>query len=243
MIKRNPRLNQNLPMSRAKVFALITNYFLGYLFVYPLLGVYITYRLTGESDAMTSEVAFGIYSFLILLTVFLAWPIIKESLRMAKGRWFAHLKKIPLNYLFLFASLFIVNTAISTFTGLETSANQELVFQSFMESPALIIFAALVMAPIVEELVFRGGLYRALRNRYSYKRAVFISMFAFGFIHVFASLLSGDYMDLWNIFTYMAMGFFFVKIYEETGSVFPAIFLHFLNNAIALSIMWLSSTL
>ena len=243
MIKRNPRLDQNLPMMRAKVFALITNYFLGYLFIYPLLGVYITYRLTGESDAMTSEVAFGIYSFLILLTVFLAWPIIKESLRMAKGRWLSHIKKIPLNYVFLFASLFIVNTAISTFTGLETSANQELVFQSFMESPGLIMFAALIMAPIVEELVFRGALYRALRNRYSYKRAVFISMFAFGFIHVFASLLSGDFMDLWNIFTYMAMGFFFVKIYEETGSVFPAIFLHFLNNAIALGIMWLSSTL
>lgn len=243
MIRRNPRLDQNLPISRAKVFALIANYFLGYLFIYPIIGVYITFLMTGESDAMSSEVAYGIYGFLIFLTVLLAWPIIKESLRMAKGRWFSHIKKIPLNYVFLFASLFVVNTAISTFTGLETSANQELVFQSFMESPVLIIFAALIMAPIVEELVFRGGLYRALRNRYSYKRAIFISMFAFGFIHVFASLLSGDFMDLWNIFTYMAMGFFFVKIYEETGSVFPAIFLHFLNNAIALGIMWLSSTL
>jgi uncharacterized protein len=243
MIKRNPRLDQNLPMMRVKVFALITNYFLGYLFVYPLIGVYITYLMTGVSDAMTQQVAYGIYGFLILLTLFLSWPIIKESLRMAKGRWGSHLKKIPLNYTFLFASLFVVNTAISTITGVESSANQELVFQSFMETPGLIIFAALIMAPIVEELVFRGGLYRALRNRYSYKRAIFISMFAFGFIHVFASLLSGDYMDLWNIFTYMAMGFFFVKIYEETGSVFPAILLHFFNNAIALSIMWLSSTL
>jgi membrane protease YdiL (CAAX protease family) len=243
MIRRNPRLDQNLPMMRIKVFALITNYFLGYLFIYPLIGVYITYLLTGVSDAMTSQVAFGIYVFLILLTLFLAWPIIMESLRMSKGRWVSHLKKIPLNYIFLFASLIVVNTAISTWTGVETSANQELVFQSFMESPGLIIFAALIMAPIVEELVFRGALYRALRNRTSYKRAIFISMFAFGFIHVFASLLSGDYMDLWNIFTYMAMGLFFVKIYEETGSVFPAIFLHFLNNAIALGIMWLSSTL
>ena len=243
MIKRNPRLDQNLPITRATIFALITNYFLGYLFIYPILGVYITYLLTGESNVMSSEVAYGIYGFLILLTVLLAWPIIKESLRMSKGRWFSHIKKIPLNYVFLFASLFVVNTAIRSFTGVETSANQELVFQSFMESPALIMFAALIMAPIVEELVFRGGLYRALRNRYSYKRAIFISMFAFGFIHVFASLLSGDFMDLWNIFTYMAMGFFFVKIYEETGSVFPAIFLHFLNNAIALGIMWLSSTI
>jgi hypothetical protein len=243
MIRRNPRLDQNLPMMRSQVFALITNYFLGYLFIYPILGVYITYQLTGESDAMTPEVAYGIYGFLILLTLFLARPILSESLRMAKGRWWVHLKKIPLNYLFLFASLLIVNTAISTFTGVETSANQELVFQSFMESPALIMFAALIMAPIVEELVFRGGLYRALRNRYSYKRAMFISMFAFGFIHVFASLLAGDFMDLWNIFTYMAMGFFFVKVYEETGSVFPAILLHFTNNAIALGIMWLSSTL
>lgn len=243
MIKRNPRLDQNLPMTRAKVFALITNYFLGYLFIYPILGVYITYLMTGKSDAMSSEVAYGIYGFLILLTVLLAWPIIKESLRMAKGRWQNHLKKIPINYLFLFASLLIVNTTITALTGVESSANQDLVFQSFKESPALIIFAALIMAPIVEELVFRGGLYRALRNRYSYKRAVIISMFTFGFIHVFASLLAGDYMDLWNIFTYMAMGFFFVKIYEETGSVFPAILLHFFNNAIALSIMWFASTL
>jgi membrane protease YdiL (CAAX protease family) len=68
-------------------------------------------------------------------------------------------------------------------------------------------------------------------------------MFAFGFIHVFSSLLSGNFSDLWNIFTYMAMGFFFVKIYEETGSVFPAILLHVLNNAIALGIMWLGTML
>jgi len=243
VIKRNPRLDQNLPMTRSKVFALISNYMLGYLFVYPLIGVFITYRLTGKSDAMSSEVAYGIYGFLILLTLYLSFPIIKESFSMAKGRWISHLKKIPLNYLFLFASLLIVNTSITALTGVESSANQDLVFKSFKESPGLIIFAALIMAPIVEELVFRGGLYRALRNRYSYKRAIFISMFAFGFIHVFASLLSGDFMDLWNIFTYMAMGFFFVKIYEETGSVFPAILLHFFNNAIALGIMWLSSTL
>jgi uncharacterized protein len=243
MIRRNPRLDQYLPMMQTRVFALISNYLLGYLFIYPILGVFITYQLTGESGAMTNEVALGIYVFLILLTLFLAQPILSESLRMAKGRWVSHLKKIPINYLFLFASLFVVNTAISTFTGVESSANQDLVYQTFMESPALIIFAALIMAPIVEELVFRGGLYRALRNRYSYKRAVFISMFAFGFVHVFASLIAGDFLDLWNIFTYMAMGFFFVKIYEETGSVFPAILLHFTNNAIALSIMWLSSTL
>lgn len=243
MIKRNPRLDQDLPMMRSQVFALISNYFVGYLFIYPLLGVFITYQLTGVSDAMTAEVAFGIYGFLILLTLYLSRPILKESFRMAKGRWLNHLRKIPINYLFLFASLLIVNTTITALTGIESSANQDLVFQSFKESPGLIIFAALIMAPIVEELVFRGGLYRSLRNRYSYKRAVIISMFTFGFIHVFASLLAGDYMDLWNIFTYMAMGFFFVKIYEETGSVFPAILLHFFNNAIALSIMWFTSTL
>jgi hypothetical protein len=243
MIKRNARLDQNLPMMRSQVFALISNYFVGYLFLYPLIGVFITYQLTGVADSMTQEVAFVIYGFLILFTLYLSRPIIKESFRMAKGRWFSHIKKIPINYLFLFASLLIVNTTITALTGVETSANQDLVFQSLKESPALIIFAALIMAPIVEELVFRGGLYRALRNRYSYKRAIFISMLAFGFIHVFASLLSGDFMDLWNIFTYMAMGFFFVKIYEETGSVFPAILLHFFNNAIALSIMWLTTVL
>ncbi len=243
MIRRNARLDQPLPMSRLRVYLLVLNYFIGYLFVYPFIGVMISYLLTGKSDAMTAEAAVGIYVFLILVSVLIAWPIFQESFRMAKNRWWSHLKKLPVNYLLMFGSLIAVNISIKALTGIETSANQELVFESFKQSPGLIVFAAVIMAPIVEELVFRGGLYRALRNRYSFKRAALISMFTFGFIHVFASLLSGNFSDLWNIFTYMAMGFFFVKIYEETGSVFPAIFLHLINNAIALSIMWLGTML
>lgn len=243
MIKRNARLDQPLPISRLRLILLVSNYFIGYLLIYPLIGMIITSLLYGTSDALSAEVAYGIYGFLILITVWIGWPIIQESIRMAKGRWFNHLRKLPLNYLMMFGALMAVNVTIQTLTGIESSANQELVFESFKQSPTLIIFAAVIMAPIVEEIVFRGGLYRALRNKYSYRRAVLISMFAFGFIHVFASLLSGNFSDLWNIFTYMAMGFFFVKIYEETGSVFPAILLHLLNNAIALGIMWLGTML
>ena len=64
--------------------------------------------------------------------------------------------------------------------------NVEAIF-SFGNSPTVALFASLfitsICAPIVEEMFFRGFLYRALRNDMSVKKAVFFSSLCFALAH------------------------------------------------------------
>jgi membrane protease YdiL (CAAX protease family) len=81
------------------------------------------------------------------------------------------------------------------------------------------------MAPVVEEFVFRGFLYGTLRNRLSFLPAAAIDGLIFGGIHATSGLSAVPPL--------MILGFAFCLIYEATGSIFPTVCLHALNNMVA----------
>jgi uncharacterized protein len=86
-----------------------------------------------------------------------------------------------------------------------------------------------VIAPVAEEFFFRGFFYRALRSRFSVLVAACIDGLLFGAIHYDFSNA-----DILLILPPLALlGFLFCLVYEKTGSLYPAIAMHALNNAIA----------
>jgi membrane protease YdiL (CAAX protease family) len=88
------------------------------------------------------------------------------------------------------------------------------------------------LAPVVEELFFRGFFYRALRSRYSFVAAASMDGLLFGAIHYdFESL---DSLLLLPPLAFL--GFLFCLVYERTGSIFPVIGMHAFNNALAYAI-------
>jgi membrane protease YdiL (CAAX protease family) len=90
-------------------------------------------------------------------------------------------------------------------------------------------FMVICIAPVAEEFFFRGFFYRALRSRYSVLAAALIDGLLFGAIHWDFSTADG----LLIIPPLAALGFIFCLVYERTGSLYPVIALHALNNAIA----------
>ena len=88
------------------------------------------------------------------------------------------------------------------------------------------------IAPIAEEFFFRGFFYRALRSRYSVLVAALIDGLLFGAIHFDFS--SADALLI--VPPLAALGFMFCLVYERTGSLYPVIALHALNNAIAFAV-------
>jgi hypothetical protein len=80
-------------------------------------------------------------------------------------------------------------------------------------------FALAVSAPVVEEIFFRGLLYRALRNRLSVASAAIIAGVLFGLIH-------GITFPLNTLPPRMAFGIIACLLYEATGSLYPSIALH-----------------
>ena len=92
---------------------------------------------------------------------------------------------------------------------------------------ALTAVVVLVVAPVAEELFFRGFVYRALRNRFSTLGAAATVGLVFGSIHY-----SGpDTLTLLPILS--LLGVTFCLLYEWSGSLYPAIALHAINNTAA----------
>jgi membrane protease YdiL (CAAX protease family) len=83
-----------------------------------------------------------------------------------------------------------------------------------------------VVAPICEEFLFRGYMFRALRNwRGPWVAAALVGLL-FGAVHL-GSAPAGDLVPL------AAFGGILCVIYELTGSLLPCIALHCLNNSVA----------
>ena len=93
-------------------------------------------------------------------------------------------------------------------------------------------FMVVCVAPVAEEFFFRGFFYRALRSRYSVVVAALIDGVLFGVIHYDFS--GADALLI--LPPLAALGFVFCLVLEKTGSLYPVIALHALNNAIAFGV-------
>jgi membrane protease YdiL (CAAX protease family) len=88
-------------------------------------------------------------------------------------------------------------------------------------------FMIVCIAPAAEEFFFRGFFYRALRTRFPVLAAAAIDGALFGAIHFQSA-------DTAVILPPLALlGLTFCLVYERTGSIYPVIAMHSINNSIA----------
>jgi CAAX protease family protein len=88
-----------------------------------------------------------------------------------------------------------------------------------------------VAAPVSEEVFFRGFIFGGLRSRLSFPVAAIISGGIFGLFHFTGS---GSLEVLPQL---AFLGFALAWVYEETGSIYPTMAIHAVNNAIAFAIL------
>lgn len=88
---------------------------------------------------------------------------------------------------------------------------------------SLITFSVVLVAPVVEEIFFRGFTYPALRKRFGAKGAILISSVYFSLIH----------FDFFVFLPIMILGVALAFLYERRQSVVAPIALHFFHNAYA----------
>ena len=90
----------------------------------------------------------------------------------------------------------------------------------------------IAVAPVVEEVFFRGFFYRALRSRFPIVLAALMDGMLFGVIH-----FNFDGAEGLLILPPLALlGFIFCLVYEKTGSLYPVIGMHAFNNALAYAV-------
>jgi CAAX protease family protein len=83
-----------------------------------------------------------------------------------------------------------------------------------------------ILAPISEEICFRGMLFGGLRERLPRLAAALVTGVIFGGLHAFTGITAVPPL--------IVFGFLLSLLYEKTGSIVPGILLHMLNNSVAL---------
>lgn len=97
------------------------------------------------------------------------------------------------------------------------------------------IVYAVALAPLGEELFFRGVLFRAIRDRYGFAAGAFGSAVAFGSIHY----VPGPALDSLLLMTVMVFtGLGLAYVYERRGSIVAPIAAHVTFNAIGLALIY-----
>ena len=120
------------------------------------------------------------------------------------------------------------NLIITNFTTTMTSQNQQSVIDLLGQAPIYTIIVTTIIAPILEELVFR----LSFRKIFKHTNILFIffSGLLFGSMHVIGSL--ENLIDLLFIIPYSIPGFIFAYLYTKEKNIFLPISIHFLHNGV-----------
>lgn len=86
----------------------------------------------------------------------------------------------------------------------------------------LTVLGVVVLAPLFEELIFRGLLYGSIRSRFSWPVAAAGSALVFGFAHGYG---------ITGFLSVFLSGVVWAYFYERTGSLLPSMTAHVVNNA------------
>ncbi len=114
-----------------------------------------------------------------------------------------------------------LGTVFNIFTMFFVDNRATEIFQSLSGAGLIltVLFVA-VIAPICEELTFRGIIFTGLRRSGSAMQAIFISAALFGLFH----------MNINQALYAFAIGVFFAALREVTGSVIPSMICHIMTN-------------
>ena len=124
--------------------------------------------------------------------------------------------------------------AVAQFIGDVTSDNQEQIEKMMSANDAVLMFVLLcVVAPILEELVFREAIIGSFKKSLNVHVLTFISAFLFVLLHALSKDAAG-LIDWTAALMYVPLTIPIVGMYRYyNDNVFASISMHFLNNFIA----------
>ena len=210
-----------------------------YIIIFAVVQIAVLYAGAGIWAAVKQEgyvetvVAVSNGSNAVLLALATVFSNVITLVIFLKTKWTPltrdYLQSKPWTAL-LWVALFTLGTIIPLeFTyeqlGLEMDANTSKVFESLVKEPWGYV-AVGILAPLAEEIVFRGAILRTLLGMVSKKNhwvAIMISAALFGAAH-------GNAAQFVNA---LLMGLLLGWMYYRTKSLVPGILMHWVNNTMA----------
>ena len=199
-----------------------------------LMFVVNTFSLSVDNLALTAILNVCLNFAFVLLGA----SILKESL-LSQWKDFVRDVKEHCKYAFLigpgllFAANILGLLITMVFVSQNMSENQALIESMAHTYPVLMVLTTVILAPIFEELLFRGMIFGWLYEVNAYFAHV-VSGFIFGFIHIMNAIISGNYSEWFMIFAYMFMGMVLSYLYEKRNNIYVPILAHSTMNLLSM---------
>lgn len=176
-----------------------------------------------------------IYSLTIeILMICIIFFIFDKEFKMA----FNDLKKNHLSYFNKYLKYYILglivmmvsNIFINIFDG-GLSANETIIRNEFASFPIYIFISAVILAPLLEESVFRLGFRSIFKNDFLF---ITISSLIFGGLH----LINTPINELFPLYllSYCSCGIAFACMLQKTNNIFVSMAFHFMHNGLIISL-------
>lgn len=193
--------------------------------IIKLLVYYAAYQLLFTTLAMFVLQAYhevwALAVGLLLSSSFMLWHLLHFGYFRFSAKPFGQVGNnvMLLTIMFVFACMWVFNIFAQWFELSDKFAEQ----MNELSNNVIGIFSLAVLAPLLEEVLFRGAIQGYLMRRFNPWIAIVTASLIFGLVH----------MNPIQIFYATCIGFALGWIYYRTRSLMPVIIGHILNNSIA----------
>ena len=112
--------------------------------------------------------------------------------------------------------------------GIDTQGEAIFRFFDSLESPVWFFIVGVVLAPIVEEIFFRGFVFQGFRQRYGWLNSMLLS----------SAIFAAAHLDPVAFIPTFILGCLLAYMYHRSNSIWPGAILHFLVNAFGLCLAY-----
>ena len=120
--------------------------------------------------------------------------------------------------------LIIIHNLLLKALGVDTQGDEIVKVFAKLDSPVWFLIVGAIIAPLVEEIFFRGFLFQGFRAHYGWKVGILLS----------SAIFAAAHLDLVAFIPTFILGSVLAYLYHRSNSVWPGILLHFLVNAFGL---------
>lgn len=169
----------------------------------------------------------------VYMAVF-AWGFLRRDYDPLCDRFLRVLIVVFASYALMLCFNFVMGLILLLFPDF-TNPNDQAVVGAATEDYGPMAAAAIFLAPIVEEMLFRAGLFGLIRRK-NRVLAYVVSMLVFAFYHVWG-YAAADPLYFLFLLQYLPAAWLLCYCYERTNSIWGSIFLHMIINGVSMNVL------
>lgn len=190
------------------------------------------------SSALQTLYSAIVYVLCLVITIFVPWQIAhskttRDELGLRGAPTWTDILLAPIGFVvFMLVASAILMVMQAVLPGVDWSQSQDVGFSNLLtNADFLLAFISLVVvAPIAEEIIFRGWLYGKMRAKMPALPAMLLVSVLFGLVH-----------GQWNVgVTVFVMSLAMCTVRELTGTIWGGILIHIIKNGLAFYLLYVN---